>query len=119
MAATLDAATFDLDTISTRPAAPLRPVRLGVVVALVALIGVLGVLLASGPGGAAPGAVPAEASGAHAVVGPGDTMLSILDKHHPELDATAMRTAVASMAALNGGTRAVEPGQVVALPMVG
>lgn len=145
-AATFDAATFDLDTISTRPAfggaaptggavladpalagvgggvvpsTPLRPVRLGVVVALVALIGVLGVLLVSGPGGAGTAPVTAAASGSHVVVGPGDTMLSILDEHHPGLDATAMRTAVASMASLNGGSRALEPGQVVALPALG
>lgn len=55
-----------------------------------------------------------ERSGQYAVVGPGDTWLSIASEH---VAAEAAGGFVGELVALNGGNRPLEVGEVVALPV--
>jgi hypothetical protein len=61
---------------------------------------------------------PAEprASGELVVVGPGDTLWSIAEEHFPVARRSA---AIEALAALNGSSADLRPGEIVALPSLG
>lgn len=94
------------------------PLRGALLVVLSLAMLVLAFVSLGGPGGADRGDVVPERSGEFVIVGPGDTALSIVTESGLASGSVSAREAVDGLILLNGGSDALEVGQVVALPAI-